>query len=313
MRWRGPGTFGPRGRWPYFVLAAVGCCLTRAAIAQEPTFTFTKPEPETVDRVVWRSSVQLGLSMKSGNTDSIGGSVAARGSRRTGSTRISAELRGAYARSQVQIAAESNGIPGIGPSEIRTVAQTTSEAWESRLRLDRYFGGLNSIYAAAAAAGDRPAGKTLQAGGQIGYARALALSQTQGFTVELGYDVAHEAFVAAEPTRTSQSARVFLGHQLTPTERVELRSSVDLLANLAAEPGVRARIGPLEHRRALGRVEADVKVNGAATVGLRIRTRYDSAPPPLPPVAGNPFEPGFAPAGERFDTTAELVFLYAFP
>jgi hypothetical protein len=63
----------------------------------------------------------------------------------------------------------------------------------------------------------------------------------------------------------------------------------------------------------MGRLEADVKVNGAARIGMRIRTRFDSMPPPLPPIDGAEFEAGFTPASDSFDTTAELVFLYAFP
>lgn len=257
--------------------------------------------------------MQLGVSAKAGNTRSIGAGLVARGSRRTGPARISGEVSGAYARSQIEIATDTNGVPGIGASEIRKVSQTSSEAWELRLRLDRYLGEKNSVYVAAAADGDRPSGRRVHAGGQVGYARALALSPLQVLTVELGYDMSHEEFVTAEPSRTSQSARAFAGYQLTPLAYVELRSSMDLLANVAPEPGPQGTIRPLHHSRAIGRVEADVKITGAAGIGVRIRTRFDSVPPPLPPIGGTEFEAGFTPASERFDTTAELVFLYTFP
>lgn len=277
--------------------------------AQEPTFTFTKPDAAADP--AWSARAQLGLTATSGNSDTFGVSASASASRRAARTRVSGEARGAFARSQIEVAVESDGIPGIGPSEIDTIARTTTEAWELRGRLDRYFGERNSLYGSGGAGGDRPAGRRLVAGGQIGYARALALTPAHELTVELGYDVAHEDFVAAASAVRTHSARAFLGWQVKPAPALSLRLSADLLTNLAPESLPARRVSALEHQRLLGRAELDVKVNAKGSVGLRARARYDSVPAPRPGFPGQPYEAGFVPLADKLDTTLELVFVYA--
>jgi putative salt-induced outer membrane protein YdiY len=297
-----------RRRWRLAGAFLGALALARAGVAQEPTFTFTQPEP--TPGVTWKGSGQLGLTATSGNSDAVGATLGARLSRRSGRTRVSGEARGAYARSQINLAVESDGVEGIGPAELHTVTQTTTEAWELRLRVDRYLGERNSLYASAAASGDRPAGKRLLGEAQLGYARALVLSPVHELTVELGYDLAHQDFVTSSASTTSHSARAFVGYQILPWRELALRLSVDSLANLAPEHGPTGTVEALHHARVLARAEADVKVGAKGAIGLRLRARYDSAPAPLPQLGGQAFEPGFVPLAERLDRTTELVFVY---
>lgn len=279
------------------------------ASAQEPTFKFSKPEAGTGP--AWTATAQLGLTAATGNSEAVGVSATAAASRRVSHTRVSAEARGAFARSQLQVATESDGTPGIGPSEIDRIARTTTEAWDVRARLDRYFGARDAVYVSAGAGGDRPAGRRLTGGGQVGYAKALVLTEAHELTVELGYDVSHHDFVTAARSLTSHSARAFAGYQLKPTAAVAFRLSLDVLGNLAPETSATRHVPALHHERLLGRAEVDLKVTEKGSLGLRMRARYDSVPAPRPPFPGLAYEAGFTPLAERLDTSTELVFVHA--
>src|SRR5690242_21471662 len=64
------------------------------------------------------------------------------------------------------------------PGEIVTAESVTTEMLQGRLRYDRFLTGYNSVYIAALASRDTPAGKKLAAGGQVGYSRRLYKSKT---------------------------------------------------------------------------------------------------------------------------------------
>ncbi|MGC3997978.1 MAG: DUF481 domain-containing protein [Anaeromyxobacter sp.] len=282
-----------------------------AAAAQTPTFTFSERPADDTPR--WKGSAQLGFTAASGNSSALGTSFTGDVSRREGAWRFLAELRGAYARSRVRVAEESDGLPGIGAGEVRTLSQATTQAWGARLRADRYLGEKNSLYASLAGGGDRPAGTRFLGAAQVGYGRALLLDEVQSLTLELGYDLAHQTFVSGADPSTFHSARAFLGYELAPWDKIVFRISGDGLLNLAPETVPAGHLQAFEHLRLIGRAEADVKVTALLALGLHVSTRFDSAPAPLPPPAGQSWETGYRPLAEETDTKAELVLLYAFP
>jgi hypothetical protein len=280
------------------------------AAAQDPTFQFAPLEGGPEAR--WSASAQAGLNLTSGNAFGLGLSGSGALSRRWGSNRLGGEVSGSFARTRVQIAADTNGIPGIGPGEVREVVQTTTAAWAGKLRYDRFFGERHSLYGAASAAGDEPAGKRFIGGLQVGYSRALLRTERHSLAVEAGYDLAHQAFVAATESVTIQSARLFAAYQWAPSPGATVAVGAELLTNLAPENTPTGYVPPLRDNRLAGRTELSLKVNDHGRLAVKVRARYDSHPALKPPPPGASWEPGHAPLADRLDTQTELVFVYTF-
>jgi hypothetical protein len=95
------------------------------------------------------------------------------------------------------------------------------------------------------------------------------LTPVHEVTLELGYDLSHQDFVAAARRVTSHSVRAFLGYQLKPAAAMAVRLSVDVLGNLAAETSPTRRVPALRHERVLGRAELDLKVNAPRRAATR--------------------------------------------
>jgi hypothetical protein len=294
-----------------FAAAAVACLgVTCRAAADEPSFTFAAPakSPETK----WTASAQAGLSVTSGNAFGLGVSGSGSLARQSGSNRFSAELSGSFARSRVEIAVDSDGVPGISPAEVRSVVQTTAAAWATKLRYDRFFGKRHSLYLAANAAGDEPAGKRFLGGGQFGYSRELVKSEQHSLVAEAGYDVAYQDYVAVPQSVTVQSARLFAAYQWTPSPGAAASLGAELLTNVAGENTPTGHVSPLGDNRITGRAELSLKVNDKGRLALRMNAKYDSRPAPKPPPSGTSWAPGYVPLAERLDTRTELLFVYSF-
>lgn len=302
MRARSPGLLA-------LAVAVVSLLHAPGAAAADPTFIFSPPDKVSH---AWKASAQAGLNVSSGNAQSLSATASGSVSHRSGDDRFTFDAFGAFVRTRVDVAADVNGIPGIGPDEIRRVEQTTSRAWSLRGRYDRFVAERDSLYAAAAAAGDEAAGKKLLAGWQVGYSRDVLRRGPSALTLELGYDLSHQEYVTAAPTVTVQSARLFAGYELTPAPLVGAKLSLELLTNLNAESTPTGRVGSFHDDRLAGRGELNVKVLDRGTLGVRLRAHYDSAPAPRPPPSGTSWQAGYVPLADRLDTTSELVFSFTF-
>lgn len=282
----------------------------RSALAADPTFAFTSPDKASHD--AWKASAQAGVNVSTGNAQAVSLSATGSVSHRSGDDRFSLDAFGAFARSRVDVAADVNGVPGIGPDEIHRVAQTTSRAWSVKGRYDRFVGARDSLYGAVLASGDEPAGKKLLAGAQVGVSRDVLRRGPSAVTLELGYDVSHQEYVATTPDLTVHSARFFGGYELAPAPAVGVKLSLELLTNLNAEPIASGRVGPFHDDRLVGRAELNLKLTERGSLGVRVRGRYDSAPAPRPPPQGTSWQAGYVPLAERLDTASELVFSFNF-
>ena len=292
------------------LLLALALLAPAASRAQDPSFVFVPPE--ATPEAHWNAKAQAGLTLNSGNTQGVAVSGSLLLSRRAGDDQLAGEIAGSFARNRTQQAVDSNDVPGIGPDEVRDVVQTTTAAWTTKLRYDRFFGTRHSVYGAISAAGDEPAGKRLLASLQLGYSHALWTSATQTTWFELGYDFAHQDFVSAPESITIHSARAFAGYQLKPSQTASIVVGAEMLTNLAPEDGPTGIIDAFHDNRASGRLELSVKVNDHGQLAMRLRARYDSSPAPRPPPPGTSWEPGYVPLAERLDTSSELVFIYSF-
>ena len=76
--------------------------------------------------------------------------------------------------------------------EITSQTTVTAETLAGRLRYDRFLTEHNSLFVAALASRDVPAGKDAVLGAQLGYSRQLYKTETAEAVAEFGYDYSHE-------------------------------------------------------------------------------------------------------------------------
>jgi hypothetical protein len=302
------------GRPNLRLAAAAALCLgvggIHAAAADDPAFSFAAPAKPA--EVTWSANAQAGVSITSGNAFGLGFSGSGALARQAGSNRFSAEVSGSFARTRVEIAVDSDGVQGIGPGEVRSVVQTTAAAWAAKLRYDRFFGARHSLYLAASAAGDEPAGKRFLGGGQLGYSRELVRSAAHSLVVEAGYDLSYQDYVASTASVTVHSARLFAAYQWSPSPGATASLGAELLTNVAGEDTPTGHVSPFRDDRIAGRGELSLKLNDRGRLAMRVNAKYDSHPAPKPPPAGTSWAPGYVPLADRLDTRTELLVVYSF-
>jgi hypothetical protein len=282
----------------------------RDATAEDPIFAFAMPAKSSETK--WSASAQAGFNVTSGNAFGLGLSGSGAVARQAGSNRLSAEVSGSFARTRVEIAVDSDGAPGIGPGEVRSVVQTTAAAWAGKLRYDRFFGVRHSLYLAVNAAADEPAGKRFLGGGQLGYSRELLKSEKHLLVAEAGYDLAYQDYVAAPQSSTVHSARLFANYQWSPSPEAKASLAAELLTNVAGEDTPTGHVPIFRDDRLTGRAELSLKVNDRGRLAMRASVKYDTHPAPKPPPSGMSWAPGYVPLAERLDTRTELLFVYSF-
>jgi hypothetical protein len=308
MRFR-PATRSGR----FFLLGALAAALHLAPAptrADDPKFAYGKAG-EVSKLPTWAASVTAGFGMTTGNAESLNFSGAGAVSHRfTPNDMLAFDALVAYQRSTVQAASDLNTDGVITPDEVRSITQSVSEAWATRLRYDHFF-GLNGVYGLAFAGGDIPAGKQFVGGVQAGYSRALYKTATSELVGEVGLDYTHQRYVVGDPNSLNiASVRAFLGYLGNPTPDLSYVASVEYLGNLNEENTPTGRVGSFADNRAVGRLGVTWKIFGDGSMGFRFRALYDSAPAPRPPPAGFSWAAGYQPLANPWDTFTELVLVY---
>jgi hypothetical protein len=288
------------------VAAALLCATPAPARSQDPPkFEFVKPEEVTADKVEWKASAQAGFVSTTGNSRTLNVIGGGTGSRRSRDNRFSIEASGSYARSSIFIAVDRDGDGFISEDEIEEQVQTTAQAWEVKSRYDRFLTPCDSVYLLAAIGGDRPAGKQLVGGGQLGYSRRVFKDEYHEVIAELGYDFTYENLVAAGKGLAIHSARGFTGYAFTISDKTAAKSSVEVLVNANRLESPAGSIAPGEDTRVNGELELTTKLTSKVTLSASFRARFDNAPAPRPPLP-IPYEEGFVPLAERLDTLAKV-------
>lgn len=302
---------------------ALAFCLPLAiglplAHADDPKFEYGKAEEvKDVKDVEWVAAAEAGLVFTTGNSETTTATGGIRASRKTGKNKLAIEGSAAYAKSGLRVIADQNGNGMIdNASEIQDVQTVTAETLASKLRYDRFLTELNSLFVAALASRDTPAGKQFVFGGQLGYSRSLRKTKTSLTLGEFGYDYSHQDFVAPGPAISIHSARAFIGHHATMTEGTDLDASFELLTNLNSEKlttrdanGKLYDGGPFQDTRVNAKLAISAKIGANLAFQSSIEVKYDRRPGPLP-VKNLAMD--FTPPADTMDTIMKASFIYTF-
>jgi hypothetical protein len=296
----------PIWRGSLAALAAL-LALPSAGRAQAPDPKFDYGKQEEVKAVAWKATVQAGLVLATGNANNLAFSAGGMASRNDGTNKLQLDVTGTYARSTVVTAIDADGSGTIGPGEIHRATSTTAALWAAKLRYDRFITANNSLYAAAFATGNQPAGINVGTGVQVGYSRQIYKDDMHLLLGEAGYDFTYQNNVSAADL-SIHSLRLFLGYTLTLSQSVGIALGVEALMNLNPLPGFTAgtTVDPFGNTRVNGSAALNAKIWKNLAVQISFLARYTTDPAPLPKIGGVPFEMGFVPLAERLDTVTSL-------
>ena len=292
------------------VTAIAGSALAEDA---EPEFEHKDPEElDEVDGIEWSARAQGSLVHNSGNSQNTTISAGADASRRAGRNRLKLEASAAYARAAV-LAGEDRSETGVldDDSEIVRRDETTSQAWSANARYDRFVTRRASIYSAALARADRPAGIALTGGGQVGYGREIYRGENHELTAEMGYDFSYERFVSQSDGVANHSARLFLGYVGKFSEDTEGKLTGEALTNLNPLSKPTGDVGAFGDTRLRGAASVTTELLDGISFQGSFSARYRTSPAPLPPL-DIPYAEGFVPEAQRLDTTTELTLIVSF-
>jgi len=284
---------------------------------KDPKFEFGKAEEvEKVKDVEWDAQAEGGLVFTTGNSETTTLAAGLKAARKTGQNKLALEGGITYARSSLLILRDDPTLPGQvdgqvdGPSEIATDTQTTAETMAAKLRYDRFLNKSSSLFIAALAGRDVPAGKESTLGGQLGYSRVLLKTKVAEAVAELGYDYSHEDLVASDGV-SIHSVRGFLGYKAEMTPGTTLVTSLEGLSNLNHEDlATRADgAGIFRDTRINLKFAISAKLGVNLAVQTSIEAKYDNRPGPL---GIKNLAMGFVPEAASLDTVMKASLIYSF-
>jgi hypothetical protein len=284
--------------------------LPRAASAQK--FEYGKyDDVKDVKTVEWKATAEAGVVFTTGSSESTQASGGMKASRKSGNNKLEIEGSAAYATAGLLLLIDHNDNGMIdNDGEIVSVQTTTAETLASRLRYDRFLTELNSLYIAALASRDTPAGKELVFGGQVGYSRSLYKSKTAQTLAELGYDFSREDPVAPGDALSIHSLRGFIGHKAALTAGTDLDATAELLTNMnTLDLPTGKDGGPFQDTRVNFKLAVSAKIGINLAFQSSIEAHYDHRPGVL---AIKNLTMGFAPEASNFDTIMKMTFIYTF-
>jgi hypothetical protein len=273
-----------------------------AAAQPNPAFTYRKEDDvKEVDDVEWTAGAELGLVLTTGNSETTTVTGSGKLGRRVEKNKLEITASVAYARATTRGANDLDGNGTIGPTEIVGETKITAETFEGKLRYDRYLDDRNSLYLAGLARRDRPAGKELVAGGQVGYSRVLKKTETAEAVAEAGYDLSYENVIAPGDGVFIHSARLFAGFKGKASDDNAYEVSLEYLTNVAGVDTPTGHVGIAGDNRVNGHAQWTSKVGADLSLAFTFDLHFDGAPSPLA-ISGVTFDPGFVPEASKFDS-----------
>jgi len=292
------------------LLTSISMLAATGTAHADPKFEY-KPV-EVTKKVVWKVAANLGLIFTTGNASQLSFAAGGFVSRNDGKNMFTLSADGAYAKATTVSAADANLDGFIGPSEITRTDQVSTALWNAKLRYDRFLTANNLLYLAAVAAGNKPGGKNVVAGAQIGYARQLYKSEWHLLNLEGGYDYSYVNYVAEKtPDVQLHSLRLFVGYTLTLSKDTSLAAEVEALCNLNPVTIGGVDAGVFQATRVNSKASLTTRIWKMIAFRLTFSAKYDNAPPPAAAFA-LPYEAGFAPRAERLDTITDASIIVNF-
>jgi hypothetical protein len=293
-------------------LAAVIAAMAGPAYADDPKFVYAKQdEVKDVKSVEWRATAEGGVIFTTGNSETTSATGGLKLSRKEGDNKFQLDASANYAKSSVRAGVDMNGNGTIDdPSEIVTLDTLTAETLASKARYDRFLTSANSLFVAALAARDVPAGKLSVLGGQLGYSRQLYKNKTDETLAEIGYDFSREHLVGGSAALQIHSVRAFIGHHAQMTEGTVLDASAELLSNLNSLTLPTHQDGSaFEDTRVNVKLAVSAKIGRNLAFQTSFEAHYDHRPAPL---NIKNLAPGFVPVAEPLDTIMKAQLIYTF-
>jgi hypothetical protein len=292
-----------------FAVVAALLIAPALAHAEDPKFEMGKRDDvKDVKDVVWTAKGEAGLVATTGNSQTTTISAGANVTRKDADNKFDAVVAGTFARATTRIATDANGDGAISADELSELTATSAENAALKLRYDRYLTELDSLYVAALAAVDRPAGKEFQGGGQIGYSRGLFKSERHEALAELGYDLSYLRLESGDST-TIHSVRGFVGYKGKIKTETAIEASVEALFNANKLTFGDREAGAFHDARVNGMVGVTTSLSSKLSLSASFAVRFDNFPAPLAKIGDLPFAPGFEPAADRLDTTTKISLI----
>jgi hypothetical protein len=282
-----------------------------AAHADDPKFDYGKAdELKDVKKPEWTATAEAGLVLTAGTAETTTATGGLKLSRKEGDNKFAFEASGAYAKSSLRVLNDKNGNGLIdNDTEITSQSTITAETINAKARYDRFLTAHNSLYLAALAARDLPAGKDYAVGGQFGYSRQLYKSERHEIVSEAGYDFSHES-LAGGASNEIHSARGFVGYKGKVSDETSLDVSLELLTNLNHETLPTGKDGSaFKDTRANNKVNISSKVTKSLSVNLGLEFHFDNRPGPL---ALKNLAPGYVPEATKLDSIFKATLIYNF-
>ncbi|MEZ4402289.1 MAG: DUF481 domain-containing protein [Kofleriaceae bacterium] len=284
--------------------------LGAAAAQPAPKFEFGKAEEvKDVKDTEWTATAEAGLVFTTGNARTTTITGGAKLSRKEKKNKFSLDAAGTLAKSQVLIANDINGDKVLTATEVTRQATTAAEAYNVKLRYDRFLTDFNSLFVAALAGADVVAGKDFVGGAQLGYARLLFKDAKHEVTGEFGYDFSFEAYASATtPSVSIHSARAFVGYKGKLSETTSVDGSIEALSNVNR---LSDDIGPLKDTRANAAASLSTKLTKNMSFSFGVTTKFDNTPAPVS-IAGFTLDGVNPPENLKLDTTTKASLIINF-
>jgi Protein of unknown function, DUF481 len=311
--WMARGVLNRRRMNKPSCLVAVCLSIPTIVLAQPaPTFQAGKAEDvKDVKEVTWVAKGEAGLLSTTGNSRSTTITAGGSASRKDKDNKFEATLAAAYARATTRTANDANNDGTIAANELSDTRTTAVKNAAVKLRYDRYLTELDSFYVAALGAIDKPAGKTFQGGGQLGYSRSLYKDDDQQVLSELGYDLSYLSLESGAST-TIHSGRAFVGYKNQLKKDTALEASAEGLFNANTLTFGMRQASAFQATRLNGLVSITTALSTKISLSASFTAKYDNFPAPLAAIGPLPFAAGFEPSSEKLDTITKVSLIVNF-
>lgn len=280
------------------------------ALAQPtPKFEYGKHDDvKDVKKTEWTATAEAGLVFTTGNSRTTTITAGAKATRKQKQNKFSLDASGTLARASTLVA-KDNGDGMLSANEVEREDTTSAQAYQIKLRYDRFLSEFNSLFVAALGGADIVAGKDFAGGGQIGYARQLYKTERHEISAELGYDFSYEDYVDADADAVAiHSARGFVGYKGKLSKVTSVDGSVEALDNVNEQSDT---VGALEDLRVNAAASLSTKLTKSVSFSFGVTAKFDNAPAPFS-LGGLPLNPLDPPENLKLDTTTKASLIINF-